>query len=122
MTTEETIIFVIGGILIIFICGMMILEVFGPTEIKTISGEQYTDNFRGIVFQSDGGALYRIETFYLREYIFCPDHWSCKNHVTINVTLRKTYFDKKIIDAEGYTPPEPYQPPKCSDCGGIFVI
>lgn len=131
MTPEETIILVIALIIFIFLGGMFLFEMFGPTETKQISGtlgQRYnmiTKEFQpDMTFHSDGGAIYRISNsdilwYMLPDLIFNNDY---SIHMTKNVTLRKTYFDKIIVDVEGYTPSKAYVAPKCSDCGGIFVI
>jgi hypothetical protein len=108
-------------VIMIFLTGMLILEIVGPTEIKTISGVKSEGEF-GATFYSDGGAHYRISDYSLAQYIFCKNGFTCENHVTVNATLLTTYFDKKIVDVEGYTQPSPYKPPKCSDCGGLFKL
>lgn len=125
------------AVIILFIslitfCGIALLyEYYGPTEQKEINGvlgQQYNiitnSNLPDGKFHSDGGAIYRISDssiiWYLLPDIIIGNDYS--THMTKNVTLRTTLFDKIIIDAEGYQPPKTYVKPKCSDCGGVFKL
>jgi hypothetical protein len=116
--------------IVIVFCGIALLyEYYGPTEQKEINGvlgQQYNiitnSNLPNGKFISDGGAVYRISDPHIIWYLL-PDFGNDYGmHMTKNVTLRTTLFDKIIVDAEGYQPPKPYIKPKCLDCGGMFKL